>query len=479
MPAPRTSRRRSGQIAIFLLMALVVLAFTVLWTIDIRRIVFMKGKSQDAGDAAALAAARWQASTLNLIGEANLLRAIAISAGNDAADDALANMQARLCFTGPMAAFAASQQGAKLNGVYAQEELFDDDGLPLTFPAFVRWRARIVEIYARFPDRCPPPYDGAWDDYAGMLNALVNDGIAASANYLPEGTDEGHILYLRAFYDAIRSIPPRWCWFARNYPDLLADYTDHEFWRPLPEPELRANAEFFPLSLAPVPLVLDRIVTTDALETLANEALDPDARPAIISTQATQTVHFWYTYDPARWTDWAIMSADDFPIAGPVLPHYDYTGADSVVSVDTAVSRMTPGLDGSTRRDTVIGSAAAKPFGYLETDSDHVRPDAWSLVLPAFRDIRLIPMDAASCGSNGADDIDWLVHKYGHLQTYVDTGLTASGCVYCAQLDIWDQDGHPFQRDGILWLSTHSCEEPPPGGGGGGGGRGGGIRRGH
>ena len=117
--SPPNAARRSGQIAIFLLMALVVLAFMVLWSVDIRRIVFMKGKSQDAGDASVLAAARWQGSTLNLIGEANLLRALAISAGDDVADDALANMQARLCFTGPMAAFAASQQAAKLNGVYA------------------------------------------------------------------------------------------------------------------------------------------------------------------------------------------------------------------------------------------------------------------------------------------------------------------------------------------------------------------------
>jgi len=473
MPTSRTSRRRTGQIAIFLLMALVVLAFMVLWTVDLRRIVFMKGKSQDAGDAAALAAARWQASTLNLIGEANLLRAIAISAGNDPADDALANMQARLCFTGPMAAFAASQQGAKQNGVYAHPDYTD----------IVRQHARTVrEDYTEIIGGdmlFPEPYPGAWEDYADMLDALADDGIAAGADNAQLFTDAigGHILLRRDFYDAVAG--RNWCWFYHNYPDLLTAYTDYTFWPPLPDMRGRIfmNAEFFALHLTPAELVLDRVVDTSALRDLAVQAgLDS----TLITTQATQTVHAWYVYDPGRWDNWSIMNPDGpdaFPITGPVLPHYDYSGADAVIRVETAASRMTPGLDGSSRSDTILWTAAAKPFGYLEADDGRIRPDAWSLVLPAFHDIRLIPIDAASTGSDGFFDIGWRRHLTEHLQIYVVTGTTDPGCWYCAQLTVWENP--EFRADGALWLERNSARCIVPPSGGGGGGRGGGTRRGH
>jgi hypothetical protein len=470
---PPAAARRPGQIAIFLLMALVVLAFMVLWSVDIRRIVFMKGKSQDAGDASVLAAARWQGSTLNLIGEANLLRALAISAGNDAADDALANMQARLCFTGPMAGFAASQQAAKLNGVYANA----------TYTEVIQDHANTVRnSYTTLIGGemlFPEPYLGAWTDYADMLTAIADDGIAAGPDNAQLFTDAigGHILHERAFYEAV--ISRNWCWFYHNYPDLLTNYTDHTFWAPLPDTTTSnfENAEFFPLHLNRASFVLDQIIDTPSLSILAAQAgLDP----TLITTQATQTAQSWYAYNPGRWSTWATMNRDDpnrFPITGPVLPQYDYSGADAVVRVETVVSRLTPGLDGSNRIDTVLWTAAAKPFGYLDADGERIRPDTWSLVLPAYHDIRLIPIDAASAGSDGFFDIDWRRHLIEHLPIYVATGTTEPGCGYCAALTIWEDDA--FRAEGALWLSINSATCIVPPGGPGPGNPGGGTRRGH
>jgi len=471
--ADAATRDRNGQVAVFLLMALVVLAFLVLWTVDVRRIVFLKGRSQDAGDAAALAAARWQGSTLNLIGEANLLRALALSVGDTAAEDALTNMQARLCFTGPMAAFAAAQQAAKQNGIYEHPD----------YTAFVRDHAdtvrndytRIIGGQMLFDE----PYTGAWNDYADMLEALANDGIAAGADnaQLFTDSDGGHILLLRGFYDAVAG--RIWCWFFHNCPDLLANYQDHTSWPPLPEPEWRpfSNAEFFSMHLLPVPFTLAQVTDVPALQRLAAEAgLDS----ALITTQATETVRSWYVYYPARWQAWTIMDPDGpdaFPITGPLLPHYDYAGADAVVRVETAASRMTPGIDGANRHDTILWTAAAKPFGFLDGDGERIRPDAWSLVLPAFRDVRLIPIDAASAGSAGSFDLAWRRHIAEHLPLYVATGATTPGCWYCAQLRVWEEA--EFRAAGVEWLDLHSdlCTVPPPSGGGGG--RGGGTRRGH
>ena len=135
------------------------------------------------------------------------------------------------------------------------------------------------------------------------------------------------------------------------------------------------------------------------------------------------------------------------------------------------------GLDGSNRSDTILWTAAAKPFGYLEADGERIRPDAWSIVLPAYHDIRLIPIDAASTGSDGFFDIEWRRHLMEHLPIYVATGTLQPGCKYCVTLTIWENPA--FRAAGALWLSLNSAKCIVPPGGGPGGSPGGGTRRGH
>ncbi len=116
-------RRRQGQVISFVLMALVILFFVFLWSADLHRVIAAQDDSQNAGDAASLAAARWQATSLNLMGELNLLHAIALAAHDNSAVSLITNTQARLGFTGPMTALAAAQQAAMLNGVTANDEV--------------------------------------------------------------------------------------------------------------------------------------------------------------------------------------------------------------------------------------------------------------------------------------------------------------------------------------------------------------------
>lgn len=460
--------------AIFLMMAFVALAFLVLWNADLHRIVTQKTRSQDAGDAAALAAARWQASTLNLIGELNLMHVLALSAGDAQAVDAVTNIQARLCFTGPMAALAAAQQAAKQNGIHADPE-FTQAVLDHAETVRTEYR-RLVAGNMLFPE----PYPLAWLDYASMIEAVATDGIAAApdnARYYNDAAGGAHILRDQAFYDAVAG--QNWCWFFLNHPNLLEEYTNHSWWPALPLPNLQVfnNCEYYGVWVRPIAARLPDITDLDRLGEQAAIA-GMDLGPVV--TNRITAIQNWYCYDGGWWGAWDQMRTDGdtpFPVVGPVKPEYDYAGADALARVQTDVQRLTPGLDGNTRRDDIVWTSAAKAFGYIGEHADRIPPPSYSLVVPAFRDVRLIPLDASSSPGGGSFDLAWRKHIDEHLPLYVDTGAYVAGCWYCEQLAIWDQPA--FRQEGLEWLASNSalCTLPPPSGGGGG--RGGGSRHGH
>ena len=60
---------RSGQVLPLVFVAALALLFAALWLADIHRVVLAKDEAQNAGDAAALVAARWLGDTLNLEGD--------------------------------------------------------------------------------------------------------------------------------------------------------------------------------------------------------------------------------------------------------------------------------------------------------------------------------------------------------------------------------------------------------------------------
>ena len=156
---------RSGQVAVFLLIALTALVFVLLFIVDLHSIVQRKNQAQNAGDAAALAAARWQGATLNLMGELNLLHVLALANGQPAAVDAITNMQARLCFTGPMTALFAAQIAA--NSAVSQRR--ESRGSPS------RRRRRIpspVGVPACLRSGCPSTIrSSAAQDFVGMSSS--------------------------------------------------------------------------------------------------------------------------------------------------------------------------------------------------------------------------------------------------------------------------------------------------------------------
>lgn len=466
-------RDRRGQVAVFLLLLLTALAFALLWNVDLHRIVTSKTRSQNAGDSAALAAARWQGISLNLIGELNLLHALALSAHDAAAVDAITNIQARVLFTGPLLGLAAAQVAAKNNGQYTDPD----------FSQIVLDRSALI-LSQMVPDpvNFPPPYAGAWTEYADMLQVIANDGIAAGPDntFFYGDSIGGHILKEKAFYEAVAG--KTWCWFFLNHPTLLQDYTGYTWWPPLPppNPQILYNCEFLPLWLLPKAAQLDSIIS---INSLLEQATNCNVNmTGFIASNVVSSVETWYVYDPAWWGAWTLMDttpgANAFPSTGPVREQYNYAGADASFRVLNTVDRMTPNLSGGSQTNTVLWTAAAKTFGSLGTPHSPLKPTCYGLVLPGFSDVRLIPVDACSGAGNDAFDVPWRKHVNDHLPVYLAVGPSASGCWYCQQLVRWEDPA--FRQEGIAWLAVNNYKcTATSGSGGGGSGGGGGRRRGH
>ena len=458
-----SSPRRRGQALVFIMMALVILFFMVLWSADMHRFISVKDRSQNAGDAATLAAARWQATSLNLVGELNLLHVLALAAGDDRAVDLVTNTQARLCYTGPMTGFAASQQAAKLNGIPSNDEFTD----------FVRERASVVRKgyagkFGTNSSAFEEPYANGWAEYAAMIDAVADDGVAAGADNAVFYTDYSgaHTLLDPGFYDAIAG--HTWCWFHFHEPKLLTSYTSHTWWPALPAP-IRphySNSEFYSLRLSPSRHALRHILREDALLPLADEAGHPV--PADATNVWDRTDQVWYVYSGPEWGRWNSLD-DPFPVKGHVREEYDYEGADAVAHVETSVERFSPGGNPTSETgDGVVWTAAGKPFGYLDPEGGlKTVPNAYGLVLPAFRDVRLMPIDASTGGSGGSFKMSWRRHISEHLGPYMKHGISAcrGDCWYCRRLITWEQA--EFRATGAEWLKKNSARCTVTTGGGG------------
>jgi len=465
--------RKSGQTLIFMALVVVMIAFAALFYFDVHKILHVKAVSRNAGDSAALAGARWQAISLNLAGSLNLAQALAItdslSAGfpTSPEGDAIAEFRQRIIFTGPMFGFLTSQQAAKNNGIFNQEE----------FEAVVREHVTLVETdYARFypePFTPMPPFANAWDEYADMLRLIAEHGVAVNAgwSYFRNYSSSNHLLLNPGFYDAIAG--QSWCWFFYNAWDELQNYNSWLDWDDLPPIRIDppVNSEIFSLRLQRV-RVRDRIPTlpagSDWATTLENLRLALAALQA--RDAANGTTHYsdfdatWAWYG-SSWGSWESAIPDNFPWDGDIRPEYNYGGADAAIAVMAVTERHTD-FRGA---DTVNWTAGAKPFGRLEGD---VRPNSYGLVLPAYTDVRLIPIDTTLSGGSGQLRPGWLEFIMIYLPQYMAHGpsVLPPGNWYAQQLLTWER--RSFRQAGVDWLlaNSDSCYTPPPGPGGGGSG---------
>lgn len=470
MPGPPT--RKSGQAIIFLMVVVVVGLLVVVWNFDLHRIITAKIRVRNAADSAALAAARWQGYTLNMIGDLNLIQAAIISTSYDidtngvvtfftppeAAD--LHELRSRLAFVGPLAAFAVAQQAAFNNGAFHDPELASN----LTAMAeSIRYQI----------DRTP--YDNAFKEYADLLDRLVESGVAVSSYSLRL---PNHPLVQEKFYGAIaQAMAGWWCPFYR-YRNLLENYEGIDSWRKLDMGfkfpyilDLKLD-EFSAVSLgqngvttANIPSsalpnaddYFDELYGYLASNDLVMAYGEPDMVYGIYEVDAQ-----WHVYDSSWAKGWPRATYYDdetderggkFPIRADVRPEYDYMGAEAGFGISAPVGRgILAGSDNPTVELTY--KTKAKAFGFLDvedpdlpTGGSLVPPHYFGFVLPAFQKVRLVHSDIGDKILNA----DFYRHVTEHLGSYLEAGTSACrpDCRYCRLLVQWETLD---RQKGLEWL---------------------------
>ncbi len=447
----KPSRRKGlGQAVVLLLAVLVAMAALALWIPSIHSAILERLRSQDAGDAAALAVARWQAAGLNLCGELNLIQAymLADDVSNAPAAQALHELRQRIQLTAPVLGLLAAQRVASANKA---------EPIPEATDYLKALRQTLMPV---------GQYEGAEQDLRDILGVVVEEPIYALP--LTPAIDTSAFPTLLAEQDFYEAILARdWCWFWFNAYAFLQHYKGRADFGRVPE---LSTEPFFGLRLGEVALPLDALDTdllSQQLQERGHPALPPPPDPRISSpaheerpmerlpgTSGEEGLIQWTTFNSAKWGAWEAMHANELPLAGTLREEYDYEGASAVVGV---------------RRGSTTWMAAAKAFGSVGEEN----PVQFELVLGGFNDVRLIPVDAADAGVRGID-FAWLRHVRLHVRDYALSGFMASGCRYCEALRKWENPA--FRAEALAWLEVkgHTCKRPR-----GGSGESGGARYGH
>ncbi|MGN0855389.1 MAG: pilus assembly protein TadG-related protein [Kiritimatiellia bacterium] len=462
---------RRGQVAIYLIMALVVIMLLTLLNVDTFIAVRGKNRLQNAGDAAAIAAARKQGSLIDEIGRLNFDHIVAAVRNASAQCEEIVLAQRRLALLGPVEALRLANQAALKNGMEVRPEFAQ---ILLDHVSDIR----LVYAGGGETDPYPESYPGAWTDYATAIASVAGEGLATGADNIEfYYAATGHLLLDRHFYFAISG--KDWCWFKWNAPNLLANYNSYRDWSPLPVARENSfeNSEIFSLHLSARQTALTDVFTREEIKRLLERhadvrVTDEELEESYLITNAAQT---WFFYDTGAWGTWfngRTLAGDDegwsFPIVGEIKPEYNVRGCAAVCRcVNEIESIATDAVSDHT------WAAGAKPFGTAENVAGEVGPvtSLQGFVTPsAMKDVRLVPLDAVGGERLATADFGWVNHIRRHLGDYMLHGpRNAQGCFYCLQLQTWERQA--FRREGARWLKYYadSCTRPTGGGGGGGG----------
>jgi len=468
---PQPSQKKTGQAIIFLMVVVLIGLLVVIWSFDLHRVITAKMRVRNATDAAALAAARWEGITLNMIGELNLIQAtlLSIEAENQVGLPEfdvssvplweLHQLRARLDFIGPLAAYSIAQQTAFENGAFHDPALEED----------VRFLAEEIRTQEGWQ-----PYDNAFEDYAELLELMATNGVAVGA-FTPRLP--AHPLTQERFYGAIAQALAGWWCPMHDYEYELENYEGIDSWSKLDTEfkygyvfnlglqEFTSVDAYSDVGYRPSVTAFNtagefRIALSNYLAVTEETGIVPNfgspdyAYAGMYPYMPTEPIR-WHVYDNSWSRQWPVPTFYDeetdeeggqFPLRNSVRPEYDYIGATVGLSMSVPVGR---GILSTTDNETVdlVYKAKAMPFGYLNLDSGTQPPYYLGFVFPAFDNVRLIHSDIGGPVMGAA----FYRHVAKHLEAYLEGGPDASDpdCPYCKLLRAWETLD---RESGLAWL---------------------------
>jgi len=441
-------KARFGQVAVYLVLMLVAVCFLMLMCIGAYLAVSSKNKAMNAGDAAAIAVARHQGDLINRIGKLNIEHLTAAIAEDEDRCHEIETEQMELSLLGPVEGITIGNDAARVNGAERSDGMRD---------ILAQHVIDVRNYYVNNPDLYPEAYEGAWEAYAQKIEVAIGGGIWAGPDNIEFlGSNGGHTLLTKCFYNAIDGL--NWCWFY-FHPGILDAYSSFRDWAPLPGSgdEVRrrrcVNSEIYSLHLKTMTGSAVSLLGTNVIMRLTGADMDAVESSKLLNDPLQK----WFFYDEAEWRKWKEIDPFEsgFPVMGSVKREYDVKGCAAACRVERHFARMTGGGD---RETEWIG--AAKPFGTLKDEDGEigvVTSLANGFVVPSLTDVRLVPLDSISGNCLSTADPKWMEHVKNHLRAYLQSGPSdLSDCWYCQQLAKWERPS--FRQAGKTWLKFHSGE---------------------
>lgn len=423
-------KHKEGQVAIFLVLILAGLTLLFALNVDIFTSSRSKIRLQNAADASALALARWQGTTLNMIGDLNIAHLAAICQSNVNAISGAVQLQSRLAFIGPTIGFKAANEIAEKNGVRISEDM--------------TLAARLV---SEFMD----------EGYRRMLDVVIRDGIRA-------GVDNAAILRAGCvdprtdpdFYEAIRN---------RDFRTLCCRYNGGGHRLPeipsgAPDPEeimlSGANACFGNIGIGWENGSLYSGYIGDFADMARDCGVDDTVVNSLaLTTNATLfTVRQWCVYDQSEWRELpGDFSFSRFPWLTPLRDEYNVCGGSATVRIEGSVSLASL----AAQTNFIAAQAAAKALGHV--NGRKVTSVTPSIVLPSFSRTRLLPFGPGAAGRYGMANLNHIRSMLGLL------GMPGGINSYLHLLDEYSSES--FRNAAETWYSQHGHSDAdgcrPPG----------------
>lgn len=449
-------RRERGQVLVFAIVILVILLVAILFLFDLHSIVRSKIKLETAEQAAALAAGKWQARSLNLIGDINLVKAAdsllddiptigeTETARISSANKTLTEMQSRISFCGPLIAFGAAQQAAKNNGINIYES-DSQSAYKTVYNDMQNYLAKLdpASEYYNYGDIAEYLNYYRWrEPYVAMLEAITDQGLAVRPNGRFPGLEsiDPPWLYDDSLYNAI--LNSLWCHANLNaivkYPD---SYWNGRWWNvDFEHTSFPDESEIYTLGIrftgaveqSTLEMALNETFTSEKMEELApinwcvydskwarynadgttenlnysgpnNDGLNYWSRGMFLRGNLKAGMFYGGATAYAEcYQRIKLMNKYKSRMARPYGADHPYAGADQLekakealrnnIIQETSARTLKVGNDASS--DGSSGGAVAKPIGTLPDGSP---PTDAIIILPLFNDVALIPSTMQQC----------------------------------------------------------------------------------